>query len=89
MNCELLKVVTTGDRKLEWSLEKQGGKGLFTAELEQALLRGEAQTGRSIQQWNSAIPDESILLFRCSPRWSIVPCHGMFFCNAKDLMRRF
>lgn len=40
--CELLKVVTTGDRKLEWSLEKQGGKGLFIAELEQALLRGEA-----------------------------------------------
>jgi len=41
--CELLKVVTTGDRKREWSLEKQGGKGLFTAELEQALLSGEAQ----------------------------------------------
>jgi hydroxymethylbilane synthase len=42
MECALLKVVTTGDRKIEWSLEKQGGKGLFTAELEQALLRGEA-----------------------------------------------
>jgi hydroxymethylbilane synthase len=42
IECELLKIVTTGDRKLEWSLEKQGGKGLFTAELEQALLRGEA-----------------------------------------------
>jgi hydroxymethylbilane synthase len=40
--CELLKIVTTGDRKLGWSLEKQGGKGLFTAELEQALLRGDA-----------------------------------------------
>jgi hydroxymethylbilane synthase len=40
--CELLKVVTTGDRRREWSLEKQGGKGLFTVELEQALLRGEA-----------------------------------------------
>jgi hydroxymethylbilane synthase len=40
--CELLKVVTTGDRRLEWSLAQQGGKGLFTAELEQALLRGEA-----------------------------------------------
>jgi hydroxymethylbilane synthase len=40
--CELLKVVTTGDQRLEWSLAKQGGKGLFTAELEQALLRGEA-----------------------------------------------
>ena len=40
--CELLKIVTTGDKQTEWSLNKQGGKGLFTAELEQALLRGEA-----------------------------------------------
>jgi len=40
--CELLKVVTTGDKQAEWSLAKQGGKGLFTAELEQALLRGDA-----------------------------------------------
>jgi hydroxymethylbilane synthase len=39
---EPLKIVTTGDRKLEWSLEKQGGKGLFTAEIEQALRGGEA-----------------------------------------------
>lgn len=40
--CELLKIVTTGDRQTDWSLIKQGGKGLFTAELEQALLRGDA-----------------------------------------------
>jgi hydroxymethylbilane synthase len=40
--CELLKVVTTGDRQAEWSLEEKGGKGLFTKELEAALLRGEA-----------------------------------------------
>jgi len=39
---ELLKIVTTGDRQTEWSLETKGGKGLFTSELEQALLRGEA-----------------------------------------------
>lgn len=39
---ELMKMTTTGDQRLEWSLEKQGGKGLFTTELEQALLRGEA-----------------------------------------------
>lgn len=39
---ELLKLVTTGDRQTEWSLEQQGGKGLFTSELEGALLRGEA-----------------------------------------------
>ncbi|EIQ01177.1 Porphobilinogen deaminase [Opitutaceae bacterium TAV1] len=38
----LLKIVTTGDRRAEWSLEKQGGKGLFTRELEQALLDGHA-----------------------------------------------
>lgn len=42
--CELsmLKLSTTGDRQREWSLEKEGGKGLFTSELEEALLRGDA-----------------------------------------------
>jgi hydroxymethylbilane synthase len=40
--CVLLEVVTTGDRKAEWSLEEKGGKGLFTRELEAALLRREA-----------------------------------------------
>lgn len=38
----MLKLSTTGDRQREWSLEKEGGKGLFTSELEEALLRGEA-----------------------------------------------
>ncbi len=40
--CELLRIVTTGDRQAEWSLEEKGGKGLFTKELESALLRKEA-----------------------------------------------
>jgi hydroxymethylbilane synthase len=39
---ELLKIVTTGDKQLEWSLEQKGGKGLFTSELEAAISRGEA-----------------------------------------------
>lgn len=39
---ELLKIVTTGDKQAEWSLEQRGGKGLFTSELEAALQRGEA-----------------------------------------------
>jgi hydroxymethylbilane synthase len=39
---ELLKIVTTGDRQAEWSLEQKGGKGLFTSELENAVLRGDA-----------------------------------------------
>lgn len=35
-------LVTTGDRQLAWSLRTEGGKGLFTAELETALLEGRA-----------------------------------------------
>lgn len=35
------KFITQGDKKLEWSLEKSGGKGLFTSELEAALVAGE------------------------------------------------
>jgi hydroxymethylbilane synthase len=42
VEAELLKIVTTGDRQTQWSLEGKGGKGLFTGELEAALLRGEA-----------------------------------------------
>ncbi len=36
--CEHLEMVTTGDRRTEWSLQEKGGKGLFTKELEEALL---------------------------------------------------
>lgn len=39
---ETLKLSTTGDRQRDWSLQKEGGKGLFTSELEEALNRGEA-----------------------------------------------
>jgi hydroxymethylbilane synthase len=39
---KLLPIVTTGDRQTDWSLEKTGGKGLFTKELESALLDGTA-----------------------------------------------
>jgi hydroxymethylbilane synthase len=42
VEAELLKLVTTGDKQTEWSLESKGGKGLFTSELEGALLRNEA-----------------------------------------------
>ena len=42
LETEFLKIVTTGDQQAEWSLEQRGGKGLFTRELEAALLRGAA-----------------------------------------------
>ncbi|PWU04666.1 MAG: hydroxymethylbilane synthase [Verrucomicrobia bacterium] len=40
--CELLGLVTTGDKLKEISLEKNGGKGLFTKEIEEALLSRQA-----------------------------------------------
>jgi len=39
---EILPLSTTGDKQKEWSLEEKGGKGLFTKELELALLEGRA-----------------------------------------------
>ena len=43
-DCEfsMLKLSTTGDQKRSWSLEAEGGKGLFTKELEIALDEGRA-----------------------------------------------
>ena len=37
-----LRLTTTGDQRLAWSLQEKGGKGLFTKELEIALLDGRA-----------------------------------------------
>ncbi len=39
---ELLKVTTKGDKILDVPLAKVGGKGLFVKEIEEALIRGEA-----------------------------------------------
>lgn len=39
---EILALKTTGDKRLAWSLETHGGKGLFTKELEDALLEKRA-----------------------------------------------
>jgi len=42
LTVEIKTYRTTGDRILDRTLDKVGGKGLFTRELEAALLRGEA-----------------------------------------------
>ncbi len=42
LDVELNKIKTTGDKILDVPLAKVGGKGLFVKEIEEALLRGEA-----------------------------------------------
>jgi len=52
------RMSTTGDRRQEWSLEKEGGKGLFTKELEDALLDSRADFAvHSAKDLPSDMPD--------------------------------
>ena len=58
MEVKLLPMVTTGDRQIEWSLEKTGGKGLFTKELETALMDGRADLAvHSAKDMPTQMPD--------------------------------
>ena len=43
LGCEtqIVPMNTTGDRQTQWNLSEKGGKGLFTKELEESLLRKE------------------------------------------------
>ena len=55
---ETLPLSTTGDQRLEWSLEQEGGKGLFTKELEVALLEGRADVAvHSAKDLPTEMPD--------------------------------
>lgn len=55
---ELLEMTTTGDEKRDWSLANQGGKGLFTKELEDALLDGRAHLAvHSAKDLPTTLPD--------------------------------
>ena len=42
VDTELVPMSTTGDRQTQWNLAEKGGKGLFTKELEDALIQGDA-----------------------------------------------
>ena len=39
---EVIRMSTTGDDRLAWSLETTGGKGLFTSALEEAIVNNKA-----------------------------------------------
>lgn len=60
--------VTRGDKKLNWSLEKTGGKGLFTSELEDALVSGKIDIAvHSAKDLPTALAAQTVLA-GCLPR---------------------
>lgn len=62
VNIELKNMVTTGDRILDVPLAKIGGKGLFTKELELAMLSGEIDLAvHSLKDMPTELPDGLIL----------------------------
>ena len=59
---ELRKMTTKGDRILDAPLAKIGGKGLFTKELEQAMLTGEIDLAvHSLKDMPTEIPDGLVI----------------------------
>ena len=56
---QLLPMTTEGDQRLEVSLNKIGGKGLFLKELEQSILHGEADIAvHSMKDVPANLPEE-------------------------------
>ncbi len=56
---QLLPMTTEGDQRLEVTLNKIGGKGLFLKELEQSILAGEADIAvHSMKDVPANLPDE-------------------------------
>jgi len=65
---EILEYKTTGDKRLDWSLEKFGGKGLFTKEIEEALLNGEADLAVHSAKDLPTDSPEALKIAGCMPR---------------------
>lgn len=63
MTVEILTMKTTGDKILDRTLDKVGGKGLFVKELDQALMDGRSQLSvHSLKDMPMEIPGELPLL---------------------------
>ncbi|MDO4305664.1 MAG: hydroxymethylbilane synthase [Eubacteriales bacterium] len=63
MTVEILTMKTTGDRILDRTLDKVGGKGLFVKELDMALLDGRSQLSvHSLKDMPMEVPEKLPLL---------------------------
>jgi len=75
---ELVKITTKGDKILDVPLAKIGDKGLFTKEIEEAMLRGEVDIAvHSLKDVPSKLPDGLTLIAfseREDPRDALLSC---------------
>lgn len=62
VRCELVELHTEGDRVLDRALDLVGGKGLFTTELEEAILAGTAEVAvHSLKDLPTRLPEGLVL----------------------------
>ena len=67
LDIELLPMTTEGDEKLDVSLSKIGGKGLFIKSLEQAILRKEAHIAvHSVKDIPAHLPEDFVIGAICT-----------------------
>ena len=63
LQVEILTMKTTGDKILDRTLDKVGGKGLFVKELDRALMDGRSQLSvHSLKDMPMEVPEELPLL---------------------------
>ncbi len=59
VRCEKVLITTSGDKRQSWSLSEKGGKGLFTKEIEEALICGDADLAvHSAKDLPTEMPEE-------------------------------
>lgn len=89
LTVELIKMTTQGDKILDTPLAKVGGKGLFVKELEQGMLRGDADLAvHSMKDVPVELPDGLHLAAICEredPRDAFVSNH---FAKLDELPKR-